>query len=69
MCHCIFFGINPRVSEYHAFRYHRATVKQKLALTVEVTIFVLDTFDLLNAARKRHHRAAFNPFLNRLIVN
>ena len=25
MCHCIFFGINPRVSKYHAFRHHRAT--------------------------------------------
>ena len=25
MCHCIFFGINPRVSKYHAFSHHRAT--------------------------------------------
>ena len=25
MCHCIFFGINPRVSKHHAFRHHRAT--------------------------------------------
>ena len=25
MCHCIFFGINPRVSKHHAFRLHRAT--------------------------------------------
>ena len=25
MCHCIFFGINPRVSKYHAFRLYRAT--------------------------------------------
>ena len=27
MCHCIFFGINPRVSKYHAFNHHRATYK------------------------------------------
>ena len=25
MCHCIFYGINPRVSKYHAFSHHRAT--------------------------------------------
>ena len=25
MCHCISFGINPRVSKYHAFRHHRTT--------------------------------------------
>ena len=25
MCHCIFFGINPRVSKHHAFHLHRAT--------------------------------------------
>ena len=25
MCHCIFFGINPRVSKYHAFSHHGAT--------------------------------------------
>ena len=25
MCHCIFFGINPRVSKYHAFSHHHAT--------------------------------------------
>ena len=25
MCHCIFFGINPRVSKHHAFRHHRMT--------------------------------------------
>ena len=26
MCHCIFFGINPHVSKYHAFRYHHTTM-------------------------------------------
>ena len=28
MCHCIFIGINPRVSKHHAFRLHRATWQQ-----------------------------------------
>ena len=27
MCHCIFFGINPRVSKYHAFSHHRTTAQ------------------------------------------
>ena len=25
MCHCIFFGINPRVSKHHAFCLYRVT--------------------------------------------
>ena len=25
MCHCIFFGINPRVSKHHAFRLYHVT--------------------------------------------
>ena len=26
MCHCIFLGINPRVSKHHAFRHYRVTL-------------------------------------------
>ena len=29
MCHCIFFGINPRVSKHHAFHLHHVTTSGK----------------------------------------
>ena len=39
MCHCIFFGINPRVSKHHAFRLNRATWWQ-LGLSSKEDIYV-----------------------------
>ena len=35
MCHCIFFGINPRVSKHHAFCLHRV-LRRILCFTVPI---------------------------------
>ena len=46
MCHCIFFGINPRVSKYHAFRFHRATetsVERVMTELQNILIKLVDT--------------------------
>ena len=44
MCHCIFFGINPRVSKHHAFRLHRAT----LACVIKLNIGILQIHKISN---------------------
>ena len=50
MCHCIFFGINPRVSKHHAFRLYRATSWRSLTLwwLGKVTVSLLEATNIFN---------------------
>ena len=41
MCHCIFFGINPRVSKHHAFRLYRGTETMK---NEQSLAFIMQTY-------------------------
>ena len=61
MCHCIFFGINPRVSKYHAFSHHRVTLTisgvimnaEKTKKIHNLKIVCLACKDYRNILRKR----------------
>ena len=53
MCHCIFFGINPRVSKYHALCHHRATSIKFLSLCQWNGLFHRGNWFCTYSARQR----------------